>query len=324
MKLLQKALTRLNGLHYRQEYLCLSADEMQPLDVFLSAKNKPRQNITRHHCFVGYAPLIIAVPVATDAYAENNIRFYFSAASSSLPSNEISGQKDAVASLWLRKFHECAAGDEKILFYEGEKGRHRLVNPFHQFVIQLNNRLFHKRQGNVFLAGNLYKQVQIAYAVPRNISLITVGKNGLFNLFPTDLHGPAGTGHYIISLRHEGKACRQVMDTGKLLLSQVDASSYKTAYSLGKNHMQPLKKASHFPFSEDVAELFRFPIPSSAISYRELELQDSFIKGIHRIMLFKVLNRRQLSENGIPLAHIHNTYASWRFKKGLPGNYLLR
>ena len=62
-----------------------------------------------------------------------------------------------------------------------------------------------------FLPDNLYKQVQIAYSIPRNISLITVGQNDRFNLFPTDLHGPVNEDHYIISLRHEGKACQQVM-----------------------------------------------------------------------------------------------------------------
>jgi hypothetical protein len=55
-----------------------------------------------------------------------------------------------------------------------------------------------------------------------------------------------------------------------------------------------------------------------------LELTDSFIHGIHTIMLFKIVTYRLLhAENGT-LAHVHNSYATWRYKNRLQGNYLLR
>ena len=78
--------------------------------------------------------------------------------------------------LTLKRIHQQATSDEMAWYFEGIKGWHRFLSPFHQWIIGLNNRLANKRAGNVFLADNLYTQVQIAYAVPRNISLITVAE----------------------------------------------------------------------------------------------------------------------------------------------------
>jgi hypothetical protein len=166
--------------------------------------------------------------------------------------------------------------------------------------------------------------VQIAYAVPRNISLITVGNNGLYNLFPTDLHGQLDQAHYIISLRTGGKAAQQVAAAGKLLISQVHADAYKIVYGLGKNHMQELKAIKNFPFRGDWSEKFTLPLPKHAVASRELILLDTFTHGIHNIMLFKIVSDSHPEPQSESLAHIHNSYATWRYKNGLPGNYLLR
>ena len=183
---------------------------------------------------------------------------------------------------------------------------------------------YNKKKGNVFLYDNLYKQVQIAYSLPRNISLITVSENNQYNLFPTDLHGQVDDQHYIISLRHEGKASGQVERTGKILITEMDSQFYKTVYALGKNHTQEMKSNENFPFSDTVSAHLLLPLPKMALYYRELELVNSFMYGIHRLFLFKILYRQQVRGKPSTLVHIHNVYASWRYNNRLPGNYLLR
>ncbi len=321
--MLQKILHKIDGLHFNQEYLCLAAESFeQPLRVYFIKDQQVVKDISKLHCFVGYSPLLFAIPASALDNAHNeNIQLAFT--QRTFHPNETLRPSDALATLILAKIASAVAGQESINYYEGRSGTHRFVSRFHQYIIQLNNRLYHKKPGNVFLAGNLYKQVQIAYAIPRNISLITVGRENRFNLFPTDLHG-AVNDHYIISLRHRGKACQQVMENEKLVVTQVNSSFYKTVYALGKNHMQSLKSNEEFPFGEDVSPRFGLPIPEQALLSRELQLEDSFIRGIHRIMLFKIVSRQQFSQNPATLSHIHNVYATWRHNKALPGNYLFR
>ncbi len=321
MKLLQKVLNKFNGLYYLQEYLCLATETFeQPLHAYLFSKGQVVKDITKLHSFVGYHPLILAMP-EKDANSET-IDIVFS--NQALQPNEIFSKKDAIASLRLQKINEPSFQTGAISFYEGIHGAHRFVSPFHQYIIGLNNRLYNKKKGNVFLEDNLYKQVQVAYALPRNISLITVGQNNSFNLFPTDLHGTADNQHYIISLRFSGKACRQVENTGKILITGLNSEFYKTVYALGKNHMQEMKPKENFPFGNQVSAHLQLPLPESALSYRELELQDSFNHGIHKLMLFKILTTQQVQDNLSTLSHIHNAYATWRHNNRLPGNYLLR
>lgn len=321
MKPVKKILTKLNGLHFSQEYLCFSKGSFsQPLHVYLVSNGLIVKDITAIHLFVGYNPLIFAFPA--DPALPPSLHIIFSQLPLQL--NAKFSTKDAIASLDLTIIKNQVTGSGDILYYAGTRGNHHFLSAFHQFVNSLYNQWYNKKPGNVFLHDNLYKQVQVAYAVPRNISLITVGSNNLFNLFPTDLHGQVDEEHYIISLRIGGKACEQVEQAGKLLLSQVHADAYKMVYGLGKNHMQPLKPGVQFPFSHSLSENFKWPIPQQVISYRELKLLDSFNHGIHKILLFKIASQRQLQGGNDSLYHIHNSYASWRYKNNLPGNYLLR
>jgi len=303
MKFLQKILLKLNGLHYPQEYLCFAKESLpSPLHTYLVHDKCIIKDITKQHLFVGYCPLVFAFPFAD---LPVSIQIIFS--NRILQPNEIFTAKDALATLKLSLIKKQQHNDSNIFYYEGAHGNHQFLSAFHQYISSLNNQWYNKKPGNVFLHNNLYKQVQIAYAVPRMISLITVGDKTLFNLFPTDLHGQVGEKHYIISLRTGGKACKQVEAAGKLLVSQMHCDAFKIVYGLGKNHMQDLKPKDNFPFSESLSEGFGLPLPQQAVSYKELQLQDSYIHGIHTIMLFKIVLYRQLQDENDTLAHIHNS-----------------
>jgi hypothetical protein len=320
MQVLQKLLNKLNGLHYPQEYLCFSKENFDhPLHIYLVNDNRVIKDIKNQQLFVGYKPVIF---VFHNIEMPASIQLIFS--SRVLQLNGLFSKKDALALLELKLIKKQVAGDSELLYYEGKHGMHHFLPGFHQFMLSLNNELYNKRPENVFLDKNLYKQVQIAYAVPRSISLITVADDGLFNLFPSDLNGQAGEEYYVISLRIGGKACEQVEKAGKLLISQIHCDAYKTVYGLGKNHMRELGPSENFPFSGSLSANFKLPLPRHALSYRELILRDSFTYGIHKLFLFKSLARQEIQPPTCSLAHIHNAYATWRYKNGLKGNYLLR
>lgn len=325
MKLLQKILVRFNGLHYKQDYLCL-ANELfqQPLHLYLTGNKKLLKDISKQHLFVGYSPVIFAITSLPNGEPGQWETIQIAFCNNPLQENEVFNEKDAIALLFLKKIQEKEIEGHKIFFYEGVKGVHNFLSGFHQFIISLHNKWYNHKPGNVFLKENLFTQVQIAYSVPRKICLITVGENNLYNLFPTDLHGQVNDQYYIISLRHEGKACRQVLSAGKILLSDMQAGAYKKIYALGKNHMHALKEKAAFDFSPVLSTWFILPLPNGAVSYKELELQDSFVYGIHKLLLFTIRNREQLNNDHHTLAHIHNSYATWRRKKGMESNYLLR
>jgi len=320
---MKKILTKLNGLHYQQEYLCLAKEPFQnPIHAYLVRDGHVTKDITNEHLFTGYSPLIFSLISSDLKEPLSNIEMFFS--QRSLQPNDLFKKRDALAWLSLGLIQKQKIGDNEIYYYKGIRGQHHFLSFFHQYIIGLNNQVYNRKKENVFLNNALYKQVQIAYSIPRIISLITVGSGGLYNLFPTDLHGPVNEQYYVSSLRHDGKACKQVEKAGRIVISQIHTDVYKMAYALGKNHMQELKPKENFFFSESLSSVFKLPLPKSLLSYRELELVGSFDHGIHKLLLYKIISSQVVSKDPSTLAHIHNCYATWRHRKGLPGNYLVR
>ena len=320
---MKKILGKFNGLHYRQEYLCLAKESFQnPIQAYFVKGAQIIKDITNEHLFTGYSPLILTLTSCVLKEPFSNIEIVFS--QSSLQPNDLFTERDALARLSLRLIQKQRFDNNELYYYEGVRGQHHFLSLFHQYMVGLNNQLYNRKKGNVFLNNDLYKQVQIAYSIPRIISLVTVGSSGLYNLFPTDLHGPVNERYYVSSLRHGGEACKQVEEAGRIVISQVHSEACKTVYGLGKNHMQKLKPKENFFFSESLSEVFRLPLPKSLLSYRELELVESFEHGIHKLLLYKTAASQAVNKDLSTLAHIHNCYATWRYHKGLPGNYLLR
>ena len=157
MKFFQKLLNKFNGLHYPQEYLCLDGGIFeQPLHVYLADRNKVLKDITNFHAFVGYCPLVFALPLSVAGSSAETIQLAFS--QKTFSTNEILAAKDAIARLWLKKINEQQAFGETILYYQGTKGEHRFSSSFQQFILQLHNRLYHKKPGNAQSLGHIRRQ----------------------------------------------------------------------------------------------------------------------------------------------------------------------
>ena len=267
MAWIEKILDKLNGLHFRQEYLCVAKETFQQgLCVYLVQDNRVVLEITNDHLFVGYHPLVFVLyptmsfPTLTP-FTEK-IKLIFT--QRQFVTGQVYEKPDAVAILGLELIKKDQVNGQLLFFYRGLHGSHHFISRFNQLIIDIKNKLYNRKPGNIFLKGNLYKQVQIAYALPRIISTITVGDGNHFNLFPTDLHGPVNDELYIGSLRHGGMACKQIEEVGSLLISQIDLQDYQRAYSLGKNHMQDLKPRENFPFAESASETLQLPyLPST-------------------------------------------------------------
>lgn len=322
MRPVKQILSKFNGLHYSREYLCFAEGSLsQPLFAYIVNGNQVFKDITNRHLFTGYCPLVFVFSESDLPVAHDEIELAFS--HTFLLPNEKIPAKDVLAMMRLVKNQEKTAGDERIVYYEGIAGSHRFLTPFQQWAGGLINNWYNKRPGNVFLHNELYRQVQIAYSVPRVISLITVKVDDRVNLFPTDLHGRINASHYLVSLRSGGKACEQVKHSRRILISRMGAEKAGLVYSLGKNHMREPKAMVDLPFEKQLSSAVNWPVPEGALSSLELELVESTVHGIHEIFLFRILGETQFAQGSGQLVHIHNAYASWRFKKGLEGNYLI-
>lgn len=300
---------RLLGVDFPQEYLCFGKN--QYTNRFRVEIESSKLDVGNSHIMLGYSPLLIGIPM-TPGNDDERITLNFL--------NEV----NVIASITLNKIQTVNSGNSILQIYEGARAKHEFIPRLSRILLGLRQYLRSLRKGNIRLKGNIYDQVRVAYSVPREISIVTTGSDGYFNMFPTDLHGRINYEHYADSLRIGGKAGKQVEDSGRMVLSRIDASYYKQSYSLGKNHMAELK-----PIGADsnitLSEKLSLPVAGGAISYIELERISGvgFDKGVHRIHIFRIINEK-LIKDGSPLAHIHNYAAAWRENNGIKTEYLYR
>jgi flavin reductase (DIM6/NTAB) family NADH-FMN oxidoreductase RutF len=313
----------ITGLSIPQEYVCLDLDRYtHPLLVLLSVPGRAvKIDVTNSHLFLGYLPVIIAVPFAADDKDFDTVRVLERIKLTFMANDSISVKP--VACLELHKIAERIFNEQIILVFEARLGQHSFLNSLRRLVNRLNEKRRIAPSTNINLRRNLHDQVRIAYAVPRIISIITVSDGNLINMFPTDLHGPVGEKYYCSSLRIGGKANEQVQTFKRIVVSDVSASLFGETYHMGKNHMQDMKRPETFRTGSDKSESFNLPIPENVSVYRELRQIDSLDHGIHRIHFYEVVNHRANAPHST-LAHIHQYFAQWRLNKGLPTDMLLR
>ena len=318
--MVKQILEKLKGLHFRQEYLCIPYEHFaRPLHVYIIIDQKIIAEVTKEHLFVGYAPLIIVLPLMPDIESQASLSLSFFPEVAAIGSHVNSQQQ--LASLDLKPLPSPTPHTYQ--FFEGLRGHHHFLPLLNRWIIRTANQLYKHQPGNVFLQGNLYEQVQVAYSVPRIISLITVQHHQSCNVFPTDLHGEIA-GEYIISLRTGGKALEQVMESTNIVVAEINALAYKKVYAQGKNHMRATQPRETFEFENEQSQVLHFDLPKGTVTYRELQLKSSFRHGIHTILIFHILYKDTIRKGISRLSHVHNAYATWRFNNGWKDNYLLR
>jgi flavin reductase (DIM6/NTAB) family NADH-FMN oxidoreductase RutF len=319
--IIKKAIKKiLTGLTLPQEYVCIDKALFQsPLSVLLHINNHVF-DVTESHLFLGYKPLIIGI-VTKKATKEFDLLSGSSLCLLDFMSNENGAR---VATVSLKKIKKLPTDDNGIFLFEGVEGHHSFLNGFHQWMHRQRRRISQDQPGNVGLPGNLYDQVRIAYSVPRVISVVTVSDGVLINLFPTDLHGPAGDKFYLSSLRINGKANEQVETYKEVVISEINPGFCKEIYSLGKNHMKDLRPLEQFKLRSERSKVLDFPLPIGALRYRELRQVHSVDHGIHRIHVYRTINETDEARNQSTLAHIHQYYAQWRINQKLKNHFLIR
>jgi flavin reductase (DIM6/NTAB) family NADH-FMN oxidoreductase RutF len=322
---------KLFGYTLPHEYLCLSSYPLlSPLRIFLTSDRSARfLEVSNQHILLGYKPLVIGILFShedAERFSRSEVCLSFQICDFEPKASWRGFSTDVtrVATLTVKKVSERVHGNKVLCIFTGTAGHHFFLPSFNQYINRARESFKALKKGNVYLPGNLYEQVKVAYAVPREISVITIGKDGQYNMFPTDLHGPVNDDFYASSLRKDGKACEQVDEIRRLCISSVDADWSGKAYALGKNHMKDLSDLKGIELHEKRSEKFNLPLPAAVISYRELQVIESFDEGIHRIFFYKIVHQQIFNQEKPALRHIHRYYAQWRESQGLKTEYTIR
>ncbi len=161
------------------------------------------------------------------------------------------------------------------------------------------------------------KSYSSAYSFPRKVRLISFKEGNWYNIFPMDLVGDIpGSKRYVFGLRHTNVTLARIIETRRMVVSEVPYEYKEVIYHLGKHHKEPLSDTK-LPFSLIQSEVYNFPIPEWVVGYKEIEIVNTMNLGSHMLLWGVEINERKLAAPSSHLFHIHFLHYLHQRKKGL-------
>jgi flavin reductase (DIM6/NTAB) family NADH-FMN oxidoreductase RutF len=177
--------------------------------------------------------------------------------------------------------------------------------------------LFHRYYKKPGLSFTKFKTLVTGYSYPRRVRIISFIQGDHFNIFPMDLLAPVpGTDHFVFGLRHTNRTLAKIMETGKIVVSEVSFDNRETIYQLGKHHSAAPPSLDKLPFPVSHSKHFGFPVPGWASSYREIRIQKTIDQGSHMLMWGETIYEEYLKPPEPGFYHIHFLLYLHQHRKG--------
>lgn len=153
---------------------------------------------------------------------------------------------------------------------------------------------------------NKFKSYVSAFSYPRRVRLISFTQNDYYNIFPMDLLGEIkNCNRYVFGLRHSNAALAKIMETKKIVVSEVSHTYKNTIYHLGKYHKENPSSFDSLSFKTTHTSNFGFYIPEWVQSYKEIKILETMNLGSQMLLWGEVVNEKTLNRFESNLYHIH-------------------
>jgi hypothetical protein len=154
---------------------------------------------------------------------------------------------------------------------------------------------------------------QVAFIRPHPLMLGSVLGEAGGNIFPMNLMGDLGGGHFAFALKDSRRAAHLVERAGCIALSNVPLSLCSIAFKLAINHTKESIDWTQIPFALSVSRAFRIRVPASAPRVREMKVDQVHKIGSHTLFIARIVSDESHFDE--PQIHIvHGFYQHWRFR----------
>jgi hypothetical protein len=162
---------------------------------------------------------------------------------------------------------------------------------------------YYKKPGLTF---DKVKAFAAAYSYPRRVRIISFREEGYYNIFPMDLLGDIPrAGRCVFGLRHTNRTLSRIVETKKIVMSEVPALYKEAIYQLGSHHGSAPPPPDQLPFAVIPSGRFGFWVPEWAESYQEISILQTIDLGSHMLLWGEPVEKTVLREACDHLYHIH-------------------
>jgi hypothetical protein len=173
---------------------------------------------------------------------------------------------------------------------------------------------YYKKPGLTF---DRVKAFAAAYSYPRRVRIISFREEGYYNIFPMDLLGDIPlAGRCVFGLRHTNRTLSRIIETKKIVMSEVPARYKETIYQLGSHHGSAPPPPAQLPFNVIPSGTFGFWVPEWVESYQEINVLQTINLGSHMLLWGAPAAKSTLRPPAGHLYHIHFLLYLHQLKKG--------
>jgi flavin reductase (DIM6/NTAB) family NADH-FMN oxidoreductase RutF len=189
--------------------------------------------------------------------------------------------------------------------------------PWNQWL--QNRRLLRRKHDptNFFMPPEAVQQQMIFYICPRPVVLVSVDDGSHSNLFPMDLIGPVSSERFTLALRSTSPSITTMKSARRVVLADVPAREYATAYKLGVHHKNVQVEWDRLPFKIERSRELCLPVPSIALRVRELQILDFDTIESHTFFVTQVISEYSASQDA-QFFHTSGIYQYFRSCHGRP------
>lgn len=158
------------------------------------------------------------------------------------------------------------------------------------------------------------RSMNVFFICPRPVVLVSAMTSSSGNIFPMNLFGAIGGGHFAFALNSTRKAAPLVERAGRVTLSNIPFEHAGLARQLGKNHRLESANWNELPFKTKRSTALDLPIPEFALRVREVEIEAVRKLGSHTLFFSRILRDERLRD-GLQFYMIHGIYQARRLRQ---------
>ncbi|HVW16574.1 MAG TPA: hypothetical protein VHB54_22270 [Mucilaginibacter sp.] len=203
------------------------------------------------------------------------------------------------ANIRLEMIESISTEHGALLLYQVKNAKNYQLSRLHRLILF---RYFLRSKKNTY---HHRKVISALYSYPRRIIIVSYQDDNYYNIFPMDIQGFISEENlYVLGLRTTNITLGKILEAGKVVICDTDSVDIETVYNLGKHSSSAPTPKEKLPFGTMPSELFGFPVPDFAGSYKEVEIIRSRKMGYHMLMVGKMINSKELKHEHSSLFHV--------------------
>jgi flavin reductase (DIM6/NTAB) family NADH-FMN oxidoreductase RutF len=267
-------------------------------------------DVTNNHVVACASPLTVGIGLSLERYGQA------SPTSPSLKFRECNGEQRLLAELRLQPSETISAAGQRLSLFQTRDCRnyclpcHRLwAHDLYQVLVRRRT----DKNPEIPMSIRGARSMNVLFICPRPVVLVSVLLGDSGNIFPMNLFGSIGNGHFAFALNSLRKAAPLVESAGRVALSNIPFEHSGLARQLAKNHRLESVKWDELPFRTGRSPALGLPIPEFALRVREVEIEAIRKLGSHTLFFARLIRDERL-RNSSQFCMIHGLYQAWRLK----------